>query len=105
MSPTALELSNPVKERMRSGEVALGLIVRLARSGDVARLIRSSDLCWAGRSIEADVELPLPRSGNPHKTLFVGDTPRWWRLSTGRRWRRSLRTVVPSFAVRHAATR
>ncbi len=33
---------NPVKARMAAGEVALGMSVRLARSGDVARIAKSS---------------------------------------------------------------
>ena len=33
---------NPVKARMAAGEVALGMNVRLARSGDVARIAKSS---------------------------------------------------------------
>ncbi len=35
-------ITNPVKDRMRAGEVALGMIVRLARSGDVARIARTT---------------------------------------------------------------
>jgi len=43
MPPADLpELVNPVKARMRAGEVALGMIVRLARSGDVVRIAKSS---------------------------------------------------------------
>jgi 2-keto-3-deoxy-L-rhamnonate aldolase RhmA len=33
---------NAAKERMRAGDVALGLIVRLARSGDIARIAKTS---------------------------------------------------------------
>src|SRR5437016_11750096 len=36
------DFKNPVKERMRAGEVALGLIVRLARSGDIARIAKTT---------------------------------------------------------------
>jgi 2-keto-3-deoxy-L-rhamnonate aldolase RhmA len=36
------ELVNPVKARMQAGEVSLGMIVRLARSGDVVRIAKSS---------------------------------------------------------------
>jgi 2-keto-3-deoxy-L-rhamnonate aldolase RhmA len=36
------ELVNPVKARMRAGEVALGMIVRLARSGDAVRIARAT---------------------------------------------------------------
>src|SRR5213080_3028501 len=43
MSPaTPLELKNPVKERMQAGDVALGMIVRLARSGDIARIAKTT---------------------------------------------------------------
>ncbi len=35
-------LSNPCKERMRAGGVSLGMIVRLARSGDVARVAKTT---------------------------------------------------------------
>lgn len=34
----ALELNNPALERMRAGDVALGMLVRLGRSGDIARI-------------------------------------------------------------------
>ena len=37
-----VELKNPAIERMRAGDVALGMIVRLARSGDIARIAKSS---------------------------------------------------------------
>ena len=33
---------NPVKARMAAGEVALGLNVRVARSGEVGRIAKSS---------------------------------------------------------------
>jgi 2-keto-3-deoxy-L-rhamnonate aldolase RhmA len=33
---------NPVKARMQAGEVSLGMIVRLARSGDVVRIAKST---------------------------------------------------------------
>jgi len=36
------DLASPVKARMQSGEVALGMIVRLARSGDVVRIAKST---------------------------------------------------------------
>jgi 2-keto-3-deoxy-L-rhamnonate aldolase RhmA len=36
------ELINPVIARMRGGEVALGMLVRLARSGDVVRIAKAS---------------------------------------------------------------
>jgi staphyloferrin B biosynthesis citrate synthase len=43
MSPTgSVDLKNPVKERMQAGDVALGLIVRLARSGDIARVAKTT---------------------------------------------------------------
>ena len=37
-----VELKNPVIERMRAGDVSLGMIVRLARSGDIARIAKST---------------------------------------------------------------
>src|SRR3984957_5854402 len=36
------ELVNPVKARMQAGEVSLGMIVRLVRSGDVVRIAKST---------------------------------------------------------------
>src|SRR5215468_12028354 len=36
------ELINPVKARMQAGEVSLGMIVRLSRSGDIARLAKTT---------------------------------------------------------------
>jgi 2-keto-3-deoxy-L-rhamnonate aldolase RhmA len=33
-------VKNPAKERMRAGDVALGMIVRLARSGEIARVAK-----------------------------------------------------------------
>jgi staphyloferrin B biosynthesis citrate synthase len=38
----AADLKNPAKERMRAGDVALGMIVRLARSGEIARVAKST---------------------------------------------------------------
>jgi 2-keto-3-deoxy-L-rhamnonate aldolase RhmA len=36
------ELKNPAKERMRAGDVALGMIVRMARSADIARIAKAT---------------------------------------------------------------
>ena len=36
------DLKNPAKERMRAGGVALGMIVRLARSGEIARIAKTT---------------------------------------------------------------
>src|SRR5215470_13767973 len=36
------ELTNAVKARMQAGDVALGMIVRLSRSGDVARIAKTT---------------------------------------------------------------
>jgi 2-keto-3-deoxy-L-rhamnonate aldolase RhmA len=36
------DLKNPAKERMRSGGVALGMIVRLSRSAEIARIARTT---------------------------------------------------------------
>jgi len=38
----AEKLVNPVKARMQAGEVALGMPVRLARSGDIARIAKTT---------------------------------------------------------------
>ena len=37
-----LELKNPALERMRAGDVALGMLVRLGRSGDIARIAKTT---------------------------------------------------------------
>jgi len=37
-----MDVANPVKERMKAGDVALGMIVRLARSGDIARIAKTT---------------------------------------------------------------
>ena len=42
MAPSAERLVNPAKERLRDGGVALGLPVRLSRSGDIARIARAT---------------------------------------------------------------
>ena len=42
MAPHADRLVNPVKARMQAGEVALGMPVRLARSGDIARIAKTT---------------------------------------------------------------
>ena len=34
-------LTNPLKEMMKAGKVALGMNVRLARSGDIARIAKT----------------------------------------------------------------
>ena len=38
----AISIPNPVKELLKAGKVALGMNVRLARSGDIARIAKSS---------------------------------------------------------------
>ena len=42
MAPQAEKLVNPVKTRMQAGEVVLGMPVRLARSGDIARIAKTT---------------------------------------------------------------
>ncbi len=42
MTQTAPDLVNPVKQRLAAGEPALGMVVRLSRSGEVARIARAS---------------------------------------------------------------
>ena len=39
---TATSLTNPIKQRMQAGGAALGMPVRLARSGDIARIAKST---------------------------------------------------------------
>ena len=39
----AVSIPNPTKELLRAGKVALGMNVRLARSGDIARIAKSTD--------------------------------------------------------------
>jgi 2-keto-3-deoxy-L-rhamnonate aldolase RhmA len=39
---TTQSVANPAKERMQAGGVSLGMIVRLARSGDIARVAKST---------------------------------------------------------------
>src|SRR6266508_711108 len=38
----ATSLCNPALERMRAGEPALGMVVRLGRTGDIARIAKST---------------------------------------------------------------
>ena len=40
--PSPVSVPNPLKELLRSGGVALGMLVRLARSGDIARIARTT---------------------------------------------------------------
>lgn len=42
MMSDALTLVNPAKERLKAGELALGMIVRLSRSGEIARIAKAS---------------------------------------------------------------
>ncbi|HEY1473101.1 MAG TPA: aldolase/citrate lyase family protein [Pseudolabrys sp.] len=42
MAPQTDKLVNPVKARMQAGQVALGMPVRLARSGDIARIAKTT---------------------------------------------------------------
>ena len=42
MSTTDVNLVNPVKARMRAGEAALGMNVRLGRSADIARIAKAT---------------------------------------------------------------
>jgi 2-keto-3-deoxy-L-rhamnonate aldolase RhmA len=42
MPQPAEQLVNPVKERMKAGDVALGMPVRLGRSSDIARIAKST---------------------------------------------------------------
>lgn len=42
--PEIADIRNPAKERLAAGELALGMIVRLSRSGDVARIAKSAGM-------------------------------------------------------------
>lgn len=42
MADNSIDIKNPAKERMRAGDVALGMIVRMARSADIARIAKAS---------------------------------------------------------------
>ncbi len=60
-----VELKNPVKERMQAGDVSLGMIVRLARSGDIARIAKTTghDFIFMDRPAFA----VLARDHRPHR--------------------------------------
>lgn len=64
------EIRNPALDRMRAGEVALGMTVRLCRSGDVAKVARTSghdflfiDLQHGVLSLDAAADMCLIASG------------------------------------------
>ena len=40
--PAADGLAHPIKQRLQAGDVALGMPVRLGRSGDIARIAKST---------------------------------------------------------------
>jgi len=40
--PDIADIRNPAKQRLQAGELALGMIVRLSRSGDIARIAKSA---------------------------------------------------------------
>jgi 2-keto-3-deoxy-L-rhamnonate aldolase RhmA len=42
MAASLPDVSNPVRRRLRANELALGLIVRVSRTGDIARIARAS---------------------------------------------------------------
>src|SRR5579863_6597281 len=39
---SSVQLTNPVKERMKAGEAALGMNIRLGRSADIARIAKAT---------------------------------------------------------------
>jgi len=64
------EIRNPALDRMRAGEVALGMVVRLSRSGDIAKVARTSghdflfiDLQHGVMSLDTATEICLVASG------------------------------------------
>ena len=42
MASSGVQLVNPVKEKMKSGQAALGMNIRLGRSGDIARIAKAT---------------------------------------------------------------
>jgi 2-keto-3-deoxy-L-rhamnonate aldolase RhmA len=42
--PDITDIRNPAKEKLEAGELALGMIVRTSRSGDIARLAKSAGM-------------------------------------------------------------
>jgi 2-keto-3-deoxy-L-rhamnonate aldolase RhmA len=65
-----IDIRNPALDRMRAGEVALGMTVRLCRSGDIAKVARTSghdflfiDLQHGVMSLDTAAEICLVASG------------------------------------------
>jgi staphyloferrin B biosynthesis citrate synthase len=70
-----LTLSNPAKERLKAGELALGLIVRLSRSPEIARIAKASGLDFLFIDIQHSV-FSLETIGNiAQAALGCGVTP------------------------------
>ncbi|MCS0494448.1 aldolase/citrate lyase family protein [Ancylobacter sp. MQZ15Z-1] len=42
--PDIADIANPTRQRLEAGELAVGMIVRVSRTGDVARIARSSGM-------------------------------------------------------------
>ena len=59
MTPcTPPRLINPAKERMKAGGVALGMLVRMARSADIARIAKANGIfagCGGNRDVGRQV--------------------------------------------------
>ena len=62
-----IDITNPVKARMAAGDVALGMIVRLARSGDIARIAKTTghDFIFIDGSIRCSRSRPSATSRRP----------------------------------------
>ena len=41
-TPSPVEITNPVAQRMAAGDVALGMVIRLGRSGDIVRIAKAT---------------------------------------------------------------
>ena len=85
-APGNATLTNPVKERMQAGEVALGLNVRIARSGDIARIARTT-----GHDFIFERQVELIRKGVRFVTT---QTDIGFLLAAASRWTGDLRNAL-----------
>ena len=89
------DIKNPAKERMRAGDVALGMIVRLARSGEIARIAKSTghdfifiDGQHALFSVETIGHIAQTALGDRHRAAGAGaKLRRSGDSSDSRQWR------------------
>lgn len=74
-STTNLELVNPAKDKMQRGGVALGLSVRLSRSGDIARIAKSTGHDFIFIDVQHSIFNLETISHIAHTALAIGVTP------------------------------